>query len=278
MHPNLVSCIIPVFNGERFLEEAIESVLKQTYPQIEIIVVDDCSADRTGEVAKRFGESVRYERLIRNCGPSAARNRGLEISRGGYVALLDADDVWHSEKVQLQVDELAKHPDAAVCFSLIRNFWMPEVEEERKNLESRGEIKLAPPFCNSTFLCQRMVFDRVGTYDNNFVFGEDNDLFQRMKDRGIGIEVVPKVLVHRRLHRDNLSRGLSVIDRGSMAERAVEALELHRATSSGESLRPLKTEQAAADAESYFEKIDLAFCQAVETAGGPVDFFFYVSG
>src|SRR6267378_3262722 len=97
MKKSLISCIIPVFNGARYLREAVESILGQTYRPIEIIIVDDGSTDNTADVVKNYGDQVRYV-CQPNGGPSAARNQGVSVAQGAFVAFLDQDDVWHPEK------------------------------------------------------------------------------------------------------------------------------------------------------------------------------------
>src|SRR5262245_20840904 len=102
MTESLISCIVPVFNGERYLGEAIESILKQSYRPIEIIIADDGSTDDTVTVAARYGTQIRYLRQS-NAGPAAARNLGLSVAAGEFVAFLDADDIWHPEKLARQM-------------------------------------------------------------------------------------------------------------------------------------------------------------------------------
>src|SRR5690606_28366702 len=104
-----VSVIIPVYNGERYLAEAVHSILAQTVPTLEIIVVDDGSTDGTARVAQRFGDAVCYV-YQPNRGPAAARNRGLERARGEIVAFLDADDLWREGKLACQCARLEADP------------------------------------------------------------------------------------------------------------------------------------------------------------------------
>ena len=98
----LVSCIVPVYNGERYLREALDSILAQTYRPLEIIVADDGSADGTAGVVATFGDQVRYVRQ-HNQGPSSARNLGIRVPTGDFIAFLDADDLWHPEKLARQI-------------------------------------------------------------------------------------------------------------------------------------------------------------------------------
>ncbi len=101
----MVSAIIPVYNGEAFLADAVKSILKQNYQPLEIIIVDDGSTDSTAQVGARFGDAVRYH-YQSNAGPPAARNKGLQMARGNVITFLDVDDLWRNDKLQLQISHL----------------------------------------------------------------------------------------------------------------------------------------------------------------------------
>lgn len=104
---NLVSVITPVYNAERFIRTSLESVLNQTYSNIEIVLVDDCSSDNSAEIIKEYSEkhsNIVYHLQEKNMGAGVARNTALEIAKGRYVAFLDSDDVWKPEKIQRQID------------------------------------------------------------------------------------------------------------------------------------------------------------------------------
>ena len=102
MSAPLISCIVPVYNGERFLSQTLDSVLGQTYRPLEVLLSDDGSTDGTPQIAARYSKRIRYLTHA-NTGPGAARNRGLRLARGDFVALLDADDLWHPEKLERQM-------------------------------------------------------------------------------------------------------------------------------------------------------------------------------
>lgn len=106
IRPGLVSVIIPTFNCDRYVCEAVDSVLEQTYEPIEVIVIDDGSEDDTEMVLRKYGDGIRYIRKS-NGGVSSARNVGLESARGEWLAFLDADDVWYREKIRHQITQLA---------------------------------------------------------------------------------------------------------------------------------------------------------------------------
>ena len=119
----LVSIIIPTYNAEKYIKTAINSALRQTYQNIEIIVIDDGSIDRT----KNIVQSIQDPRLNyfyqKNQGQSAARNTGIKIAKGEYIALLDADDLFLPEKIEKQVNFLETHLDCGVCYCKIYNFF-----------------------------------------------------------------------------------------------------------------------------------------------------------
>ena len=119
-HIPLVSVVIPAFNAELFIGETIDSVLAQTYPAYEVIVVDDGSSDRTRElVTERFGTRVRLV-VQENQGPSAARNAGAAAARGDYLAVIDADDIWLPEKLSYQTKVLKQNPDIGLlCGNMV---------------------------------------------------------------------------------------------------------------------------------------------------------------
>src|SRR5689334_9621809 len=136
----LVSCVVPVYNGERYLAEALDSILAQTHRPLQAIVADDGSTDGTAAVAAAYGDRVLVLRQA-NAGPAAARNLGLAAARGEYVAFLDADDLWHPRKLERQLARFRARPQLDYCVSLMQNFWMPELAEEaaRYRAHRRGQ-------------------------------------------------------------------------------------------------------------------------------------------
>ena len=114
----LVSIITPVYNNSEFIKQTIESVQKQTYKNWEMIIVDDCSTDRTPELIKKISQKddrIKYIKLENNSGAAIARNKALSESRGRFIAYLDADDLWEKNKIQNQIDFMLAHDYAFVC-------------------------------------------------------------------------------------------------------------------------------------------------------------------
>jgi glycosyltransferase involved in cell wall biosynthesis len=197
---SLVSVIIPVYNGEAFLAEAISSVLAQNYEPLEIIVVDDGSTDGSAAVVKSYTD-VRYI-YQSNQGVASARNSGLSAAKGTFIAFLDADDTWPSRKLQIQVEYLREHPSVMFTISKINNFPDPGLNMEPQALQlilESDQIGLA------TIVARKAVFDQIGGFNPRYQVGEDLEWFTRAKDAGIPLVILPDVLLNRRIHNSNMS-------------------------------------------------------------------------
>lgn len=200
--PDPISVIIPVHNGERFLGEAIESVLAQRRPAGEIIVVDDGSTDRSAEIIRRFPPPVHYHRQ-QNQGPASARNAGVALSRGDVIAFLDADDIWLPDKLSLQMEQLRRAPLAIVLCRFHPVFqqdgdWMNPVK--RLYFES-------DPICSmpSGLVLRRSLWQAIGPFHPGYWTSEDTEWFIRSRKLGIAESLVDQVLVHKRIHEGNLT-------------------------------------------------------------------------
>ena len=207
--PPLISCIVPVFNGQRYLREALDSILSQTYGPLEVIVADDGSTDRTAEFVAGYGEKV--QRLWQpNAGPSAARNLGLGAAHGEFVAFLDADDLWHPEKLARQMARFEARPELDLCVAGYQNFWIPElIGEDERYLDPRLRRPTAGYVNTSTLLVRHRVFETVGQFNRELRLAEDVEWFMRAYERGLVVELLPDVLLYRRFHHANVSRTLT---------------------------------------------------------------------
>jgi glycosyltransferase involved in cell wall biosynthesis len=204
MQDTLVSCIVPVYNGERYLRETLESIFAQTHPAIEVIVADDGSTDGTAALARTYGDRLRYLRQ-ENGGPAAARNLGIGAARGELIGFLDADDLWHPDKLTLQIERLRTLPRVDLCLTHLENFWSPDVvPRPGLAMDDRVGISL-PGYVTYTVLVRRSVFDRIGGFDTALRHGDDTEWFLRAAEAGIVIDLLPDVLVRRRLHSTNHS-------------------------------------------------------------------------
>ncbi|HEX6644677.1 MAG TPA: glycosyltransferase family A protein [Gemmatimonadales bacterium] len=212
----LVSCIVPVCNGARFLAESIESVLAQPHRPLEIIVVDDGSTDGTPDVIASFGGRVRGIRQ-ENAGPSAARNRGVAEAEGAWIAFQDADDLWEPFKLELQLASFARNPALGLSVGHLQNFWEPELRDIEEKLRdhpvSRPQAAWGPPL----MLMRRETFDLVGPFDPALRTGEDTDWLFRAREKGVVAEVLPEVILRRRRHGRNLTANWSASADGMFA-------------------------------------------------------------
>ena len=139
-----ISCIVPVYNGARFLAEALESVLAQTLPPNEIIVVDDGSTDATAEVVRAYIRHVFYVRQP-HAGAASARNCGIGLATSDFLSFLDADGLWHAEKLARQMHALEANPAAGFCITYLQEFWVEESAHQR----SKCAILVFPNPCRA---------------------------------------------------------------------------------------------------------------------------------
>src|SRR5262245_32159351 len=200
----LISCILPVFNGERYLREALKSIFQQTYQPLEIIVTDDGSTDGTAAIVADYGEDIRYLRQA-NAGAPAARNLGLRAARGEFIAFLDADDLWHREKLARQMACFQTRPQLDLCVTHLQNFWIPELHGEAARFHNHRLTQALPGYVTQTLLARRSLFDRIGYFNDALRAGDVKDWFFRAAEQGAVMELLPDVLVYRRLHDSNLS-------------------------------------------------------------------------
>ena len=198
----LVSVIMPVYNGERYLAGAIENVLAQDYRPIEIIVVNDGSTDDTETVARRCGRDIIYA-VQENLGPAAARNRGLRMASGNIVGFLDVDDLWSENKLSLQLGRLADDPSVEIVLGLTQLMKLRTCEEGRPRFE-----KWHDPFCAllvGAAVFRKSIFENVGFFDETLHHSEDTDWFIRIREMGIRIILIEEVCLFYRWHESNMT-------------------------------------------------------------------------
>ncbi len=224
----LISCIIPVYNSARFIGESLESVFAQTYPSLEVLVVDDGSTDDTPKILEEFGDRIKVIRQ-ENAGPAAARSRGFSASTADFVAFQDADDIWVPEKLELQMDRLQKRPEAELCNCLIENFWETEQAEEEKRLRDTDHAK--PRLASwQGVLARRRVFDIVGGMDAGVPENDAREWMHRARTMDIVIEQIDEVLVRRRVHSSNWSRRRAGMESALLLRLAERALARRQST------------------------------------------------
>ena len=228
--PPLISVVLPVYNGERYLREALDSLLAQTYEHLEIILIDDGSTDHTPEIIAGYADPVTCLRQA-NAGPAAARNVGVARARGDFVTFMDHDDIAHPEKLERQLACLDERPDADACLVYVQNFWFDELADERRRLAGRPLTQPVLAYTLPSMLARAAVFERVGPFDARFRVGQDTDWFIRASELGVIFAPVEEILYYRRIHRTNLTRLEAKTNRGELADMVKRALDRRRSGS-----------------------------------------------
>ena len=200
-----ISVVIPIFNGERFVTQCIQSISKQTFTVFEIIVINDCSSDNTLATIDAIPcEYLSRYSLPKKSGAAAARNFGIQKSQGDYIAFLDADDLWHEAKLEKQMTFLRNSACDAV-FSKIEQF-----NEPGMNLPKIVKAKrILPGLCASTMLIKKSKLDLVGMFDQSLIIGEFIDWYLRAQKLKLKMQVCDLVLAFRRVHGQNTTSKIS---------------------------------------------------------------------
>jgi glycosyltransferase involved in cell wall biosynthesis len=221
----LVTVVVPTLNAARFLRDALDSVAAQTYDAWEVVLVDGGSSDATVAIAKRY-ERVRIT-AQRGRGLADAWNCGIDAARGELIAFLDSDDRWEPGKLARQVHVLAADPgvDCVIArMQFVLEAGLSPPPGFKPELLASDHLAYMP----SALLARRTVFERVGTFDTRWTIAADADWFARLKDAAVHIEVVPAVLVHKRVHEANLSTlGRATLNR-ELVELLRESVERQR--------------------------------------------------
>ncbi|MCX6044756.1 MAG: glycosyltransferase family A protein [Chloroflexi bacterium] len=200
---SLISVVIPVYNGERYLGQAIASVLAQAHRPIEIIVVDDGSTDGSAKLSQQFGPPVRYH-YQPNAGLGATRNLGVTLAQGEFLAFLDADDLWVPNKLDLQLCALMDDPSLDISFGHVSQFHSPELDEETRRRIVLPDAPLVG--CHpGTMLIRQTTFRRIGRFRADPQVGQFIDWYARAQEQKLKMQVLPQVLMLRRLHGTNMS-------------------------------------------------------------------------
>jgi glycosyltransferase involved in cell wall biosynthesis len=219
-----ISVIIPAFNAEATLAETIESVLAQTIPADEIIVVDDGSNDDTAALASAYSgiTVIRQE----NRGGAAALNAGIRASTGDLLAFLDADDLWEADKLEKQSALLRARANLDAVGGYVRTFLCPAVLTDQAG---RYRLPSAPEPCwlTGALLVRRACFDKSRYFAEDLAVAFNIDWFDRLRRAGASLAMIDTVVLHRRIHPGSLSHR-SVSRDASMVEMARRAIARRR--------------------------------------------------
>jgi len=208
-----VSVVIPVYNGERFLGEAIDSILAQTRSAAEVIVVDDGSTDGSLAIAEGYAE--RHPEVVvatrPNGGASAARNTGIALATGDALAFLDADDIAEPQFLAVQLGRLEADPSLAGVMGAGRVFVEPGAPEPVWLTARQRDVRTRPRLM--TMVVHRSVFTALGVFDTGLSHGEDTDWVLRCGEAGHRIDIHTEVLIARRVHHHNLTQDTQAVVR-----------------------------------------------------------------
>jgi glycosyltransferase involved in cell wall biosynthesis len=198
----MVSVIVVVKNGTRYLASALQSIFEQAYLPLEVQVIDGQSTDDTAQIAKSF-ENVRYI-LQQDHGLANARNIGIGNAQGPIIAFLDHDDLWTPGKLNIQVEYLEQNPEILYTITHVK-FLKEQNDILRPGFKQEafetGQIGCTP----SALVTRREVFERIGGFNPDFAIGCDADWFARARDAAIPMGIIPQVLLYKRIHATNLS-------------------------------------------------------------------------
>ncbi|MBN2573099.1 MAG: glycosyltransferase [Deltaproteobacteria bacterium] len=223
----LVSVVVAAFNAESWIEETLRSALDQTYRHIEVIVVDDCSSDGTLDKVRHVAmtdQRLRWERLPANTGrPAGPRNRGLALARGEFVAFLDADDLWHPDKIAAQVAALRFDPGRVLAYTVSCAFssgngfsrYLSRLPESQPRVlplpwfaaTDAAELRLRNTIVCSSVCARLDVVRAAGGFNEapELRALEDGDLWLRLAERG-SVTFLPRLLTYYRVHAGSTSR------------------------------------------------------------------------
>jgi len=212
------SVIIPTYNREQFLKKAIQSVLKQTFKSFELIVIDDGSTDHSKDIVTQFNDDRIIYCYQGNQGVAHARNRGLEMVRGRFIAFLDSDDWWRQEKLERFFDYIERFPDIRIFHSQEKWFKDGKIHNPKKEHDKPTGIvySKALPLCCisiSTAVIKCEVFDEVGIFDKTLTACEDYDFWLRATNQ-FEVKLIPEYLTLKDGGRpDQLSLSIWGLDR-----------------------------------------------------------------
>ena len=197
-----ISVVLPVYNRASYVGEAIESVLGQTRPPDELIVVDDGSTDDSVAVVERWARpSLRVVRQ-ENRGIGGARNSGLREVTGDLVAFIDSDDLWERDKLERQAVALRESDDVQLVFGHLVEFLSPERADEL-GASLRVSTDPVPGLIATTLLVRRTAAERIGPFDESLRVGEFVEWMARARDLGLATRMLPEVVARRRVHGGN---------------------------------------------------------------------------
>ncbi len=196
----LISVIIPVFNGEKFIKNLLEHLNTQQYTNFEVIVIDDGSTDNTAKIIQNFSH-INYN-YQENAGPAAARNHGLKLAMGEFIAFIDSDDLWPETHLTSLIEHFKNNHELSIVEGLIQ-----ELTLNNKQFEAK-----APPHFNCTLgscIIRKSTFETIGFFDEELIYCEDVDWFTRAWENNVLKKRISTISLYYRRHENNMTLDLT---------------------------------------------------------------------
>jgi len=206
-----ISVVMSVYNGERYLGEAVESIFNQTFSDFEFIIINDGSTDRTPEILTEFDDPRAKVINQPNRGLTASLNRAIRLAKGEYIARMDADDISEPTRLERQVEVLDRDPDVVLVAC-----WYEVIDEKgnflaHRRLPTDGReltrlLMHENPICHGSVLMRKEAIEAVGLYDENLRYAQDYDLWLRMLRKGYSFSIVPEFLYRYRISPESVAK------------------------------------------------------------------------
>lgn len=225
--PPKISVIISVYNGEKYLEEALDSALSQSYPNKEIIVVNDGSTDRTDAILEKFKAKILTIHQ-ENQGLGCGRNTGIAVATGEYISFLDHDDQWMPDKLRIQMEAMeSSFEDDPLLFAHVQQFFCPSLTEQER-AKIAVDTALLPGYIAGTLLLSKRRFHQVGYFSTKKTVGEFVDWYLRAKEAKLPMQLLPELSLLRRVHQSNMGRNRKEYTQNSYLHILKESLDRRR--------------------------------------------------
>ena len=215
-----ISVLMPVYNTEKYIAEAIESILSQTFKDFEFIIVDDCSTDKTLEIIQKYAKidnriiALRNEKNLKIC---KALNKGIEIAKGKYIARMDADDWSYSDRLEKQFKFMEENSEIGISGGTMKvcDEKLKVLNQRRYNLsdkEIRKKLFRYSPFSHPLVIIRKNILDKAGFYNPDLVYAEDYDLYFRIGKFSKFGNLKDVILKYRMLENNSTSEKLKEME------------------------------------------------------------------
>lgn len=220
-----ISVLIPCYNAGRFLAQALDSVLAQSYTDYEIIVIDDGSNDNTADIVAQYPQVQYFYNA--HSGISVSRNLAISKARGEFIVFLDADDMWTADKLEKQISYMDSHPDCQLVYTLVQNFF----DGDLSVINERQEQLLNANMDNCLVTCciRRSLYEQFGGYREDYPYGEDTHWVARLWAAGVNMKhCIAQKLYLRRIHDSNISLSHRKVDQKDIMAVMADAIRQAR--------------------------------------------------